>query len=315
MQVNGVDWVPDLSIQSNLSKIQNNSSTVPFQSVLSQETATLEAAKPKTLNDFFVQASNTYGVDIDLLKAVAYTESNYKTDVISSSGAQGVMQLMPSTAKALGVNNAMDPEENIMGGAKLLSQLLSKYKDNIKLALAAYNAGGGAVDKYGGIPPYSETQNYVKKVLERLNDSSIQNNASLSTAFNAPSLSSTAASSQPITTTTDLVQAKNSLPYPTGDLSVTSTAGTIDPVVASATSTSKTSNSSILKSVLNALEEADDSSSKSTYNYDDYVDFLNEYSNIVSQFDDTANYGSLNSSSNSNIAILGIIQALAKKKS
>jgi soluble lytic murein transglycosylase-like protein len=78
----------------------------------------------------------------------------------------GIMQLMPSTAKSLGISNAYDARSNIMGGAKVIAQHLKKYNGDVSLALAAYNAGSGAVDKYGGIPPYTETQNYVKKVLK-----------------------------------------------------------------------------------------------------------------------------------------------------
>ena len=117
------------------------------------------------LEEYFKEASETYGVDINLLKAIARQESNFNPSATSSAGAMGVMQLMPSTAKGLGVTNAYDAQQNIMGGAKLMAQNLKKYNGDVSLALAAYNAGGGNVDKYGGIPPFKETQNYVKKVL------------------------------------------------------------------------------------------------------------------------------------------------------
>lgn len=117
------------------------------------------------LNAYFDEAAATYGVDVKLLKAVGKTESNFMPDAQSKSGAMGVMQLMPYTADELGVADAFDPRSNILGGAKLLARLLDKYDGDISLAAAAYNAGSGAVDKYGGIPPYSETQNYVNKVL------------------------------------------------------------------------------------------------------------------------------------------------------
>lgn len=116
------------------------------------------------LDDIFERASQTYGVPENLLKAVAKAESGFQSDAVSSCGAQGIMQLMPSTAKSLGVTDSFDPEQNIMGGAKYLGSLLGKYGD-AKLALAAYNAGSGNVDKYGGVPPFGETQNYVEKVL------------------------------------------------------------------------------------------------------------------------------------------------------
>lgn len=118
-----------------------------------------------TLSQIFQKASETYGVDVNFLKAVARAESNFNSKATSKSGAMGIMQLMPSTAKSLGVNDAYDPYENIMGGAKMLSGLLAKYNGDQSLALAAYNAGSGNVKKYGGIPPFAETQNYVKKVL------------------------------------------------------------------------------------------------------------------------------------------------------
>lgn len=111
------------------------------------------------------QAAQKYGVDPDLIEAVIQTESNYDADAVSSAGAQGLMQLMPATASSLGVTDSFDPAQNINGGVKLLSQLLDQYDGNVKLALAAYNAGPGAVAKYDGVPPYKETQQYVSRVL------------------------------------------------------------------------------------------------------------------------------------------------------
>lgn len=128
-------------------------------------TSSGSVSSPENLEEYFKEASETYGVDINLLKAIAKQESNFNPSATSSAGAMGVMQLMPSTAKGLGVTNAYDAQENIMGGAKLMAQNLKKYNGDVSLALAAYNAGGGNVDKYGGIPPFKETQNYVKKVL------------------------------------------------------------------------------------------------------------------------------------------------------
>lgn len=114
---------------------------------------------------YFDAAAETYGVPVGLLKAVGMVESGFNANAVSSCGAQGVMQLMPSTAKSLGVTNAFDPAQNIMGGAKFLKQMLDMFNGDVSLALAGYNAGPGAVQKYGGIPPYAETQAYVSRVL------------------------------------------------------------------------------------------------------------------------------------------------------
>jgi soluble lytic murein transglycosylase-like protein len=117
--------------------------------------------------DMFMKAGAKYGVSAKLLAAVAKVESGYNPKAVSPAGAQGLMQLMPGTASGLGVKNAFDPEQAINGAAKLLAHNLKEFK-TVPLALAAYNAGGGAVHKYGGIPPFSETQAYVPKVQKAL---------------------------------------------------------------------------------------------------------------------------------------------------
>lgn len=124
----------------------------------------------KNLEEIYTEASQTYGVSVDLLKAMTKQESNFNPNATSRSGAQGLMQLMPATAAGLGVTNAYDPYQNIMGGAKYIRQMLDKYDGNVSLALAAYNAGSNNVDKYGGIPPFAETQDYVAKITGYLNE-------------------------------------------------------------------------------------------------------------------------------------------------
>ena len=107
------------------------------------------------------------GLDEDFVKAVINQESGFNPNATSHCGAMGLMQLMPSTAQGLGVKDAYNPEQNIEGGTKYLKGLMDRFDNDKSLALAAYNAGPNAVKKYGGIPPYAETQNYVKKVLSK----------------------------------------------------------------------------------------------------------------------------------------------------
>lgn len=142
----------------------------------SANTASPQADTANDANNFtaldaiFEKFASQYRLHPHLLKSVAKVESNLNPQAISKAGARGIMQLMPKTAESLGVGDAFNPVENIEGGAKYLRQLLDRFDNNIPLALAAYNAGPGAVNKYGGIPPYKETQNYVKKVIDNMVD-------------------------------------------------------------------------------------------------------------------------------------------------
>ncbi len=138
---------------------------IKSKNVSTSSTATgYQSIAPKNLREIFKKASSVYGIDQKLLELVGYHESRFKADVTSKSGAMGVMQLMPETAKGLGVRNAYDPEENIMGGAKLLKKLSDLYGGNLELMLAGYSAGIGAVRKYGGVPPYKETTDYIANI-------------------------------------------------------------------------------------------------------------------------------------------------------
>ncbi len=138
---------------------------VPFGALSKVSLNTEKLSTKEKITNYIKQASEKYGVEEKLISALIKQESNFNPNAVSKAGAKGLMQLMPQTAKSLGVKNVFNPEENIEGGVKYLRQMLDKYHGNKILALAAYNAGPGAVDKYNGIPPYKETQNYVKSIL------------------------------------------------------------------------------------------------------------------------------------------------------
>lgn len=137
-----------------------------FQKILDTSVnKTKNSTSRNEINELISKYADKNGLDEDFVKAVINQESGFNPNATSKCGAMGLMQLMPSTAQGLGVTNAYDAEQNIEGGTKYLKGLMDRFNNDKSLALAAYNAGPNAVKKYGGIPPYAETQNYVKSVL------------------------------------------------------------------------------------------------------------------------------------------------------
>lgn len=121
------------------------------------------------LSEMLARAGHEHNLDVDLLASIVKAESGGNVHALSRAGARGLMQLMPGTATGLGVDDSYQPEQNVRGGSTYLDALLIRYRDNLALALAAYNAGPAAVDKYHGIPPYHETQVYVARVIHEFN--------------------------------------------------------------------------------------------------------------------------------------------------
>jgi soluble lytic murein transglycosylase len=119
----------------------------------------------ESYEDLIQNMSGRHSLDADLIRAVIKVESDFNSNARSHKGAMGLMQLMPDTARLLNVLDAYDPYHNVDGGVRYLKMLLGRYQGDVSLSLAAYNAGSGAVDKHGGIPPYSETREYVRRVL------------------------------------------------------------------------------------------------------------------------------------------------------
>ena len=147
-----------------LAKIKDSFKSRPFSSRLAEE-PTVSRERQKIKNSI-LKAAQKYDLPVNLIKSVIRAESNFQVKAVSRAGAQGLMQLMPATARELGVKNPLNIEQNIDGGSRYLRKMLDNFGGDLKLALAAYNAGPEAVIKYGGkVPPYRETQQYVRRVL------------------------------------------------------------------------------------------------------------------------------------------------------
>lgn len=172
MQVRNVQQI----LQEKINEIQNRipvrlGGLPSFHAVLGEQlmpaTAPAGAGGSSAFDGLIREAAEAQGVDPALIKAVIDAESAFDPNAVSSAGAMGLMQLMPGTAEALGVSDAFDPRQNILGGTRYLKGLLDRFDNDPKLALAAYNAGPGRVKQYGGVPPFTETQTYIGRVLEK----------------------------------------------------------------------------------------------------------------------------------------------------
>ena len=159
-EIAGIEQVPDPPAAPNAA------GEPPSATATADPNARLNQAD---LREMLAKAGNEHNLDVDLLASLVKTESGGNPRAVSRAGARGLMQLMPATAAGLGVEDSFEPNQNVRGGSTYLDALLTRYHDNLALALAAYNAGPAAVDKYRGIPPYPETEAYVARVIHEFN--------------------------------------------------------------------------------------------------------------------------------------------------
>jgi Rod binding domain-containing protein len=169
-KITGEDMTPEMKykVGSRLSSSEVKDKTVSADAT-SVKPSTGSLDRLKKYEDHIDEAADSYGVDKNIIKSIIMTESAGNQKAVSSAKAKGLMQLMDSTATDMGVKNVFDARENILGGTKYLSKMLRQYDGDLKLALAAYNAGPQNVEKYDGVPPFEETKNYINKVMGYLN--------------------------------------------------------------------------------------------------------------------------------------------------
>ncbi len=175
-KITGEEMTPDLKI-----KINNRIAPMKIKDTAAEKDSTKVQPSNKSLDrlekydNHIDEAAKSFGVDKNIIKSIIMTESAGNNKAVSGAKAKGLMQLIDSTASDMGVRNVFNPRENILGGTKYFAQMLRQYSGDVKLALAAYNAGPGSVEKYNGVPPFDETKNYINKVLGYLNHFSESN--------------------------------------------------------------------------------------------------------------------------------------------
>jgi len=173
-EIAGTEIVADLVPDATAADASSTSVSIPLAESASKsrnegKESGLSALSAADLREMLNRAGRAHNVDADLLASVVHAESGGNAHAVSRTGARGLMQLMPGTAAGLGVEDSFEPEQNVRGGSAYLDAMLTRYNDNMALALAAYNAGPAAVDRYRGVPPYRETQNYVARVIHEFN--------------------------------------------------------------------------------------------------------------------------------------------------
>ena len=168
-EIAATEKLPDLPAEPATSETKPAPSSTEQSGAKKSAAHNSAALNPTDLHEILAMAGSQHNVDVDLLASIVKAESGGNAHAVSHAGAEGLMQLMPGTAAAHGVNDSFAPDQNVRGGSAYIDELLTRYHDNLALALAAYNAGPAAVDKYKGIPPYAETRAYVARVIHEFN--------------------------------------------------------------------------------------------------------------------------------------------------